>query len=173
MFFMESDSSLAVFIRAKMKQQNLSAYDVARNAGNEISPTTITKILNGEVNRSGAKTLALIGKGLGVTEIDMFRVARGDDVSRPLHYQIYAERLDGADIEDGEWQFIEQNFRDYLVEFRAFKERMKQRAIEASENLAPVVAHIGPADKPKEPTRAEVQKMIDGSEVKPRKRKAG
>lgn len=104
-----------------MKEKNLSAADVARNAGNDISPTVITKILNGEIKKSGAKTLGLIAKGLDVPTLDLFRVANGEDLSRPLHYQIYAERLDGEDLDDTEWQFLEFYFKQYVDSFRAGK----------------------------------------------------
>lgn len=115
---------LAEFIRAKMAEQNLSAYDVARKSGNEISPTTITKILNGEVNKSGTKTLAAIARGLGVAELDMLRVASGEDISRPIHHQIYAERLDGEDLSESEWQYLEKYFITTVKNYREMRKKM-------------------------------------------------
>lgn len=115
---MESSGKLADFIRRKMAEQNLSAADVARRAGNELSPTIITKIVSGEVRRSSTKTLALIAKGLGVPELDMFRAASGDDVSRSLHHQIYAERFDAQDLTETEWQFLELHFKQAVDVFR-------------------------------------------------------
>lgn len=155
--FMQSSQQLPNYIREKMKEKNLSAADVARKAGNEVSPTTITKIVNGEVNKSGTKTLTLIAKGLGVSEIEILRVANGDDITRPLHFQIYAERFDAGDLSDTEWQFIEATFSNYVERFRLFKKE--------TDTLA------DPA--------VDVQKMIDEGLIKeieqtitPRKRKA-
>lgn len=160
------ESKLADYIREKMKERNLSAADVARNAGNEISPTIITKILNGEVKKSGARTLALIAKGIGVPELDLFRVASGEDLGRPLHYQIYAERLDGQELEDTEWQFLEFYFKQYVDSFKAGKvERQAQIEKMISElkntRLAPVVARIEPG----KPTKDEVRRMINNDDV--------
>lgn len=124
MLCMGRTGGLAEFIRAKMAEQNLSAYDVARKSGNEISPTTITKILNGEVNKSGTKTLAAIARGLGVAELDMLRVASGEDISRPIHHQIYAERLDGEDLSESEWQYLEKYFITTVKNYREMRKKM-------------------------------------------------
>jgi len=185
MIFMETAKQLPDYIRSKMKEQNLSAHDVARRSGNEVSPTTITKILNGEVNRSGTRTLALIAKGLGVSELEMLRVANGDDISRPLHYQVYAERFDAGDLSDTEWQFLEAYFHDTVERFkagRAERDAAIEKMIErTAKTPAPVVATITPPLPPeREPTRDAIQRMITGDEideikrrVTPRKKKAG
>ena len=144
------ESKLADFIRAKMKEKNLSAADVARNGGNEISPTVITKILNGEIKKSGAKTLAIIAKGIDVPALDLFRVASGEDLARPLHYQIYADRLDGQDLDDTEWQFLEFYFKQYVDSFKAGKAERDQHIKkmiadsknETSETVSDILASI-------------------------------
>ena len=177
---MNQTTGLPEYIRQKMREQNLSAADVARRTGNEISPATIVKIVNGEVSKSGTKTLALIARGLGVSDIEIFRVANGDDVSRPLHFQIYAERFDAGDISDTEWQFIETNFIDYIQKFRLFKQEMQDRAMMPPEPAkGKVVARIEPG-KRTEPTKDEVRRMIGSDEINeierritPRKKKAG
>lgn len=84
MCIMGTENTLADFIRERMKEQNLSAADVARRSGNDISPTIVNKILNGEVSKSGTKTLAAIARGIGVAELDLFRVANGEDLDKPL-----------------------------------------------------------------------------------------
>lgn len=61
-------NSLAELIREKMKEKNLSTLGIARNSGNEVSASTITKILNGEVRSNSVRTLNAIARGLGISE---------------------------------------------------------------------------------------------------------
>ncbi len=150
---MEVNSELADFIRAKMKEKNLSTYDVARKSGNRISATAISKILSGDVAASSVKTLSHIAAGLGIRDQDIFQVAAGKG-DRPLHFQIYAERFDAEDISDSEWQFIETNINDYVEKFRLFKQEMRERHTMPAEPLTGrVVARIEPG-KQTEPMKS-------------------
>lgn len=178
------NKGLADFIRDRMLELNLSAADVARRSDNEISPTTITKILNHEVKDSGSRTLAAIAKGIDVDKVELFRLAVGDDINTPLHIQIFAERFDGDDMTENDWDALENIFRDSVEKWRSLKdghrEFVEREAIASTklqkrqrEQKGKIAALITPANN--EMTRDEVKHSIDKyvtvSPVK--KRKAG
>ena len=128
----------------------MSSYDVAKKANNEISATTITKIINGETNASSIKTLAAIAKGLDIEQQNLFNVAMGLP-PRPARYNIYAERLDGKDLHDTEWDFLENYFKMYVQGFRESKaqrdEHIKKMIADSLDEPAAsdekVIARIG------------------------------
>lgn len=157
---MENKQDLAEFVRAVMNEKELSTYDVQKASGNKITAATVTKIVNGEIKKSGVATLEALAKGLGEPPEDVIRIARGlspqDATNR---FEIYAERFDAHDVSESEWQYLELFFKDQVDRFRNEKiqhRRMieqqddgfgRSTARPANTKLAPVVARIEPGIK--------------------------
>lgn len=100
-------NELSKHIQSLMKEKGLSTYDVARNSKHSVSAATITKILNSEIQSSSIGTLKGIAKGLGITEDEIFRVARGLPPRPESRFEFYAEAFDGQELSDSDWIEIE------------------------------------------------------------------
>lgn len=101
-------NNLADFIRSKMAEKKLSTYEVARESGNAINANTITRILNGDIKEAKLTTLQAIAKGLGVPEIDIFRVARGMPPETPKErLKLLAETFAGQGLTDEDWEEVD------------------------------------------------------------------
>jgi transcriptional regulator with XRE-family HTH domain len=69
---------LDLFVRRIMREKNLSVADVERRAGREISDSYVHGIMSGKVKGSQTVVkLKALACGLGVSEDEMFAVARG------------------------------------------------------------------------------------------------
>jgi transcriptional regulator with XRE-family HTH domain len=69
---------LDLFVRRVMREKNLSIADVERRAGGEISDSYVHGIMSGKVKGSQTVTkLKALATGLGVSEDEIFAVARG------------------------------------------------------------------------------------------------
>lgn len=64
-----------------MEGKSLSTYDVARRSGNLITHQTVWSLLNAQGKDVKVGTLKALAKGLGVSEDEIFAVARGKSVS--------------------------------------------------------------------------------------------
>jgi transcriptional regulator with XRE-family HTH domain len=69
--------ALAAYVRQKMDEKNLSTYEVERRSGGDITHGSVWNILNQRVADVKAGTLRALAKGLGVSEDEIFAVARG------------------------------------------------------------------------------------------------
>lgn len=71
------DKNLASYVRRIMVDKRISSYKVAKASGDAIEQSYVNRIKNGaNTNPSPAKLRAL-AKGLGVSEEELFNVARG------------------------------------------------------------------------------------------------
>lgn len=76
-FVVQDLQGLAAYVRAKMETQALSHQDVAARAGGAISHTTVWNVANSAVKEVKQSTLSALARGLGVSEDEIFAVARG------------------------------------------------------------------------------------------------
>lgn len=113
-------SGLAEFLKAKMAEQHLSTYDIARMSGDKINPNTITRILNGNIIEAKLSTIEAIAEAFKMPIEDVVRIARGLP-STPTRFEIYAETFDAGDLSEDEWNFLENYFRQHVNEWKAFK----------------------------------------------------
>ncbi|MDT5268421.1 MAG: Cro/C1-type DNA-binding domain [Acidobacteriota bacterium] len=70
-----------------MEGKGLSTYDVARRSGNLITHQTVWSLLNAQGKDVKVGTLKALAKGLGVSEDEIFAVARGKSVSGDLQLE--------------------------------------------------------------------------------------
>ena len=73
--------ALATYVRQKMDEKNLSTYEVERRSGGDITHGSVWNILNQRVTDVKARTLRALAKGLGVSEDELFAVARGKSLN--------------------------------------------------------------------------------------------
>jgi transcriptional regulator with XRE-family HTH domain len=79
--------SLAEYLREQMEGKGLSTYDVARRSGNLITHQTVWSLLNAQGKDVKVGTLKALAKGLGISEDEIFAVARGKSVSGDLQLE--------------------------------------------------------------------------------------
>lgn len=60
-----------------MKEKNLSAHQVERNSGGEITGSYVTRMLRGEVKRPSVQKLQSLARGLGSPLDEILQVAGG------------------------------------------------------------------------------------------------
>lgn len=108
-----------------MSENNFSTYDIARMSGNAINANTITRILNGDIQEAKLSTLEAISTAFSMPIDEIVRVVRGED-PKPTRFKIYAERFDGGDLSDTEWQLLETYFNDHVQKWKAAKEQREK-----------------------------------------------
>lgn len=139
---------LADFIREKMKEQNLSSYDVARRSKGRITAGTVLKILNQDVRSSSIETIQALAVGLNVPEEDLLRIARGLPIDKDdTIYQRLAEHFNAHDLDVTVWQFLLANLNDMITAFRHGRATHDKQIREMPEAPAPVVATITPGKR--------------------------
>lgn len=73
--------SLADYVRRVRQEKGLSTLDVERNSGNQITDGYVSQIENSYVKNVSPKKLQALAKGLGVSEEEIFAVARGKSLN--------------------------------------------------------------------------------------------
>jgi transcriptional regulator with XRE-family HTH domain len=122
-----TNGNLADFVAEVMRVKNLSSYDVARLSAGGVSQSTVNKIINRDIRSHSLETLAGLAKGLGVSEDQLFRVARGLPADMPTErHEILAEAFDAKDLPDDVWNEIEG-----VVEFLVKQRKAIREAVEA------------------------------------------
>ena len=115
--------SLAEFVRRERIDKNLSTGDVSRRALGEISDTYVNRIENGLVKNPSPEKLIALAKGLGVSEDEVFRVARGLSPDTPSDVrEIIAETWGGRGLSNADWYEIESVVKAMI----AAKEKAKE-----------------------------------------------
>jgi transcriptional regulator with XRE-family HTH domain len=69
--------SLADYVRRVRREKDLSLNDVRIQSGYQIVNSYVSRIENGQVINVGLEKLRALAKGLGVSEEELFSVARG------------------------------------------------------------------------------------------------
>jgi len=100
--------SLEDFVRRVRKEKGLSTPDIERISGGTITDGYVSQIENGYIKNVSPEKLIALAKGLGVSEEEIFAVAR----QKPL----------GADAEDEELQVL---FYRYKTLSKKDKEELK------------------------------------------------
>jgi transcriptional regulator with XRE-family HTH domain len=78
--------SLAEYVQRVRNEKNLSLMDVSRRSGGLIANAHISRIENGLVKSAGVEKLRALAKGLGISEEEIFAVARGKVTSGDLAF---------------------------------------------------------------------------------------
>lgn len=78
---MESAETLADYVSRMRQEKRLSLNDVVRQSGNRIANSHVSRIENGLTTNVTTDKLRALAKGLGVSEAEIFAVARGKSVS--------------------------------------------------------------------------------------------
>lgn len=73
----KGQETLADYVRRVRDEKRLSLADVSQLSGGQITRSHISRIENGELTNVGLDKLRALAKGLGVTEDEVFSVARG------------------------------------------------------------------------------------------------
>jgi transcriptional regulator with XRE-family HTH domain len=73
----KSPENLSDFVRRIRAEKGLSTLDVERNSSNRITDGYVSQIENGYVRNVSPEKLQALAKGLGVSEDEIFAVARG------------------------------------------------------------------------------------------------
>ncbi|MGH9763555.1 MAG: helix-turn-helix domain-containing protein [Blastocatellia bacterium] len=69
--------NLEDYLRKLMKEKNLSAHQVERNSGGQITGSYVTRMLRGEVKRPSVQKLRCLARGLGSPLEEILQVASG------------------------------------------------------------------------------------------------
>ena len=114
--------SLAEYVKSERKKRGLTAVDLERNSGGEISDSYVSRIESGQVTNVSPEKLDALAKGLGVPADDIYRIARGLPPFDPNDkFEILAEAFDGRDLSKSDWLEIELVLRT-LVEHKKNKQ---------------------------------------------------
>lgn len=76
--------SLADYVRRLRGEKRLSLAEVSNLSGGQITRSHISRIENGELTNIGLDKLRALAKGLGVSEDEIFAIARGKSISGDL-----------------------------------------------------------------------------------------
>jgi transcriptional regulator with XRE-family HTH domain len=68
---------LREYLRAVMKQQDLSVPEIQKRSGNKIKQSYIFDILSGKTKHISVDKLNALALGLGVDSVELFKVASG------------------------------------------------------------------------------------------------
>ncbi len=71
---------LRAFIEEVMKKEGLTNADVQRRSGGEITDSYLIDIRKGKTKHISVEKLNALAKGLGVSNVELFRVASGEDI---------------------------------------------------------------------------------------------
>lgn len=82
----QQPESLAEYVQRVRNEKSLSLMDVSRRSGGLIANAHISRIENGLVKSAGVEKLRALAKGLGVSEEEIFAVARGKVTSGDLAF---------------------------------------------------------------------------------------
>jgi transcriptional regulator with XRE-family HTH domain len=114
--------SLAEYVKSERKKRGLTAVDLERNSGGEISDSYVSRIESGQVTNVSPEKLDALAKGLGVPADDIYRIARGLPPFDPNDkFEILAEAFDGRDLSKSDWLEIELVLRT-LIEHKKNKQ---------------------------------------------------
>lgn len=120
----QTSPTLAEFIKTERKKRKLSAVDIERNSGGAISDSYISRIENGEVTNVSVEKLDALAKGLGVSDEDVYRAARGlPPVDPEDRLEMFAETFDGKELSKFDWLEIEAIVRTIIEQKKLRKER--------------------------------------------------
>lgn len=139
--------TLADFVRRVREEKRLSLNDVQQQSGNKIANSYVSRIENGIVTNVTPQKLSALAKGLGVSEDEVFAVARGKAIA-------YEDPLDLRSLFDG-WEEATQEERaatldDLRMIAERFQRRLKERrkeaaaAVKGNKKLARVTASLHP-----------------------------
>lgn len=119
---MKEKESLAEYVERIRLEKKMSYADVANNSQGGIKRTHVYRIAKGEVKRPSAKALQGLAKGLGVSEEELFTIARGKSPSEDPNFT------------KSEFYLMWQDFqglkptgkRDFLIYWNMAKDGMKR-----------------------------------------------
>ena len=115
--------TLQDYVRRVRIEKNLSAVDVETRSANTISDAYVLQIENGAAKNPSPEKLKALAKGLGVSEDEVFRVARGRPAQPEGVYEIMAESFGGRSLSNADWYEIESVIRAMI----ATKEKAKEK----------------------------------------------
>ena len=98
---------LKSFVRRIRREKNLSTSEIQARSQGRISDAYVSKIENGDVKNVSPEKLRALAEGLGVTEEEIFRVARGLEPTPESLREMMAETFGGHDLSQSDWQEIE------------------------------------------------------------------
>ncbi len=180
----DKHETLAEFVTRVIAEKKLSFRRVAERTNGAISHSTVADIANGQRFDVKKDTLTALAKGLEVPSDDVFRIARGLPIGRASRFDIYAERFDAQELSESEWHFIETYFAETVEQFKLTRAQQKEIGDMIAKKLGPggeldqmgheglgiqpnSLVHIGPGPDKPQPSKEDVQKMIDQGDVVP------
>jgi transcriptional regulator with XRE-family HTH domain len=104
--------TLQEYVRRLMYEKNLSGYDIARQSGNQIHQTSVSRLINRQGSNPTITTLKALAKGLGVPEHEIMTVARG----HAKKTNIVHERLAAIDFAYDGMPRQKKEKAEYLIE---------------------------------------------------------
>lgn len=139
-----------------MEEKNLSTYDVARRSGNLITHQTVWSLLNAQGKDVKVGTLKALAKGLGVSEDEIFAVARGITTVANSDFKNWKF----ASLFEDAQQLTPEQMREFEI-LMEIARREVQRMIEEQEkdpsrkpSKPPVVPKVAGVPREKEKKRA-------------------
>lgn len=118
--------TLQDYVRRLRIEKNLSAVDVETRSSNTISDAYILQIENGHARNPSPEKLKALAKGLGVSEDEIFRVARGRPAQPEGVYEIMAESFGGRSLSNADWYEIESVIRAMITTKEKAKEKKRK-----------------------------------------------
>lgn len=99
---------LSDYIARILNERRLTSYDVQTRSGNEIGQSYVVKLKNGDITNPSAQKLKALAKGLGVSEDELFAIARGKSETPADFEQKLLYAASGADnwTDEQKEQFI-------------------------------------------------------------------
>ncbi|HEY9285912.1 MAG TPA: helix-turn-helix transcriptional regulator [Pyrinomonadaceae bacterium] len=128
---MERAETLAEFVSRVRQERRLSLNDVVRQSGNQIANSHVSRIENGLTTNVTTEKLRALAKGLGVSEEEIFTVARGgklitsDDLADDE--QVAALFYDYKDLTDEDKQELRAIWEMFREEIRRRKLKPKKK----------------------------------------------
>jgi transcriptional regulator with XRE-family HTH domain len=129
----KSTETLPDYVRRVRTEKRLSTVDVERQSGNRISDSYVTRIENGYVKNVSPEKLKALAKGLGVSEDEIFAVARGKSPAEEPDYKNWKF----ASLFDDAQKLTPEQMKEFehLMEItRREVQRMLQEHAQASAN---------------------------------------
>jgi transcriptional regulator with XRE-family HTH domain len=71
---------LRAFIEEVIEKEGITVAEIARRSGGEITDSYIFDIRSGKTKSVGVEKLNALARGLGVSNVDLFRIASGEDI---------------------------------------------------------------------------------------------
>lgn len=109
----QKSETIQEFVKRVRNERGLSTTQVAKNSGKKISSSYITRIENEPFKKVSPEKLTALALGLGITEEEIFAVARGKTANKDT---VINERLENLVLKFGTFQPAKKRKAEVYIE---------------------------------------------------------